>query len=258
MRRLLTALPALALALPAFAQSYGGGGVTVHQALIPWDVPDQFGPNVLGCVGGVGYGVRNGKRAGGEGHFCDGPYGNLAMGGAHFGFQSKRGGLWLTGYNTLGAGWVGVHGNDVGRFDGAFIYTRPSFGGGVAIGHWAGLEASAFLMLPLNVVGVVSGDIDPQFTFPHVGLQASVLFGDFSRKRKVEANDLPLAVPSASDEPPTPPRRPYPPPPPPLDGPPAQPDRQAPLQPGDLPPADQRGEPPPPPPSDDRPLAIPG
>lgn len=256
MRRLVPVLSALTLALPASAQTYGGGGVAVHQTVIPWDVPDQIGPNVLGCVGGIGYGVRNGRRAGGEGHFCDGPYSTMAMGGAQFGIQGKRGGFWLTGYNSVGAGWIGVHGSrGTGRFDGAFLYTRPSFGAGLALGHWAAVEGSVFAMLPLNVVGVVSGEMDPQFTFPNVGLQANLMFGDFSRRAKRERQ-----VEGWSEAPPPPPSRPYPPPPPPRDAPPAPPaSRPGPLQPGDLPPAQQQdAPPPPPPPSDDRPLAIPG
>ena len=88
----------------------------------------------------------------------------------------------------------------------------------------------------------------------HVGLQATLLFGNFSRR-----NRGPVA-----DAPPPPPGGPahYPPPPPPKEGPPAASGGSAPLQPGDLPRADPepapKPPPPPPPPGDDRPLAIPG
>ncbi|MEZ4321994.1 MAG: hypothetical protein R3F61_31270 [Myxococcota bacterium] len=244
----LAALAALALfSTSAAAQSYGGGGVTVHQAVLPWDVPGQLGPNVLGCVGGIGYGVGNGRRKGGEGHFCNGPYANMAMGGAHFGFQSKRGGLWLTGYNTVGAGWIGVHGEGSGRFDAGFVYTRPSFGAGVAVGHWAGLEGNLYAMLPLNVIGVASGGMDPKFTFPHVGLQATLMFGDFSRRRatKPEPQYAPPPPPPPSSRPPRPQAAP------------PAPAPSGPLRPGDLPPAGN-DDAPPPPPGDSRPLAIPG
>lgn len=253
--RVLLPLVGLLGATPALAQSYGGGGITVHQAALGWDV-GQLGPNVLGCVGGLGYGVQDGRRTGGEGHFCDGPFGNMAMGGAHMGLQGKRGGVWFTGYNTLGAGWIGMEDLRGGRFDGAFVYTRPSLGAGVAVGSWAAVEGSVFAMLPLNVLGVVQNGAEPHLTFPHVGLQATLLFGDFGRRSKVrEAPDAPRGM----EAPPEPPARPYPPPPPPREGPPSQqaPARQGPLQPGDLPRA-QPDEPPPPPPSDDRPLAIPG
>ncbi|MCB9673526.1 MAG: hypothetical protein H6737_00325 [Alphaproteobacteria bacterium] len=252
MRRILfSSLLALA-AFPAAAQSYGGGGVTVHQAVIPWQVPGQVGPNAVGCIGGIGYGVHNGKRKGGEGHFCDGPYANMAFGGAHFGFQGRRGGFWLTGYNTVGAGWIGVHGVDTGRFDGMFIYTRPSFGAGFAVGHFAALEGNLFANLPLNVLGVAGRDIDPQFTFPHVGVQATLLFGDFSRRRKPAPEPTYVAPP-----PPPPGAAPRPPRPPAPPAAPAAPAPNGPIRPGDLPPAGPDA-PPPPPPGDSRPLAIPG
>lgn len=250
MRHLFFSLSALVVASPAFAQSYGGGGLIAHQAPLPWDTPEYLGVNPLGCLGGIGYGVSNGRRAGGEGHFCGGPYGNMAWGGAHYGVQGKRAGAWLTAYNTVGMGWVGVHDGYRSRFDSAFVFTRPTIGAGIGLGSFAALEGSAYLMLPLNVVGVVQNDFDARFTFPHVGLQASLLFGDFSRKRKhreapPEAHAYPPPPPPARPAPPQPPRQ--------------QPPRGAqpgPIQPGDLPPAQQGA--PPPPPSDDRPLAIPG
>lgn len=220
--RHLIPLSLLALATPAAAQSYGGGGIAVHQAVMDWDVPDQTSANALGCVGTIGYGVRRGKRAGGEGHFCHGPYANMMWGGAHFGVQSPRGGLWVTAYNTVGAGWVGVHGSrGNGRFDGMYLFTRPTVGAGVALGHWAGLEGGAFVNLPVNVMGIASKQVDPQTFFPHVGLQATLLFGDFGRQRRVSREPVYR-----------PPREHRPPPPPP---PPAPPRHEAPIQPGDLP-----------------------
>lgn len=246
---LLTALMTLAPA--AYAQSYGGGGIVFQQGSLNWDVPGQRTTNLVGCVGGIGYGVTDGKRKGGEGHYCSGPYANMAMGGVHFGWQSKQAGMWLMAYNTVGAGWVGVHGEDEGRFDGVFAYTRPTLGGGGAIGSWAAIEGGAYLMLPVNLVGVVSSEMDAQVAFPHVGLQATVLFGDFTRKRRRGPKGTPqaaepLAIPGATPPPPrtepAPRPRPTPPPPPPTN--------DGPLRPGDLPPA-EREKP------DEPPLAIP-
>jgi len=235
-------------ALPAAAQSYGGGGITAYQASIPWSVSGQVGPNTMGCVGGVGYGVRNGRRLGGTGAFCNGPYSNMALGGAQFGFQSKRAGAWLTAYNGVGAGWLGVQGSGGERYDGMFVYTRPSIGAGVAVGHWAALEGSVYAMLPLNVLGVVGGGMDPRFSFPHAGLQATLMFGNFSRKRK-----LPPVPDYVAPPPPPPPPRSGP-----AQGPPPPPAPSGPIRPGDLPPAGAPPPPPPPPPGDSRPLAIPG
>lgn len=234
--RHLIPLSLLALSSPALAQSYGGGGIAVHQALMDWDVPNQAGANTVGCVGAIGYGVRRGRRGGGEGHFCHGPYANMLWGGAHFGIQSKRGGIWANAYNTVGAGWVGVHGSrGDGRFDGMYLFTRPTVGGGIGIGHWAGLEAGAFVNLPVNVMGIASKGVSPKAFFPHVGLQATLLFGDFSRQRKVEEPKVyaPPPPPRAHHRPPPPPRPPAPPPPP-------RSREAAPIQPGDLPSAHER------------------
>ncbi|MCB9670232.1 MAG: hypothetical protein H6736_22925 [Alphaproteobacteria bacterium] len=251
MRSLVLGMMALG-ATPAMAQSYGGGGIVVQQSALDWQVPDQRTVNAIGCIGGMGYGVTDGKRKGGEGHYCSGPYAMMAMGGVHFGLQGKRAGSWLMAYNTVGAGWVGVQGPSSGRFDGVFAYTRPSVGGGLAVSPWAALEGSAFLTLPVNIVGVVGRDMDAKVFFPHVGVQATLLFGDFTRKRPVQENpmpvdeDAPLAIPGGR-------------PPPPREGPrtapkPAPaPQPSGPLRPGDLPPADGGDEEP-----EEGPLAIPG
>ena len=227
----------LMAAAPAAAQSYGGGGLVVQRSTIDWDVPNQIEPNQVSCVGAVGYGVRRGKRAGGEGHVCSGPYTNMVYGGAQFGLQSKRGGWWLNAYNSFGIGWVGVHGIDSGRFDSMFVYTRPTVGAGVGIGHWAGLEVGAFANLPLSLVGVVHSDVDAKIVFPHVGLQATLLFGNFSRQPKPRERRTHRPRRPRDDRRPPPSRR-----------------DQGPLQPGDLPRAceDRDCD------DDDRPLAIPG
>ena len=222
--RHLISLFLLSLATPAMAQNYGGGGIAIHQAIMDWDVPEQAGANTIGCVGAVGYGVRSGRRGGGEGHFCHGKYSNMMWGGAQFGLQSKRGGFWINGYNSVGAGWVGVHGTKGnGRFDGMFLFTRPTVGAGMGLGHWAGVEVGGFVNLPVNIVGIASRDVSPKTFFPHIGVQANLMFGDFSRQRKVEKHKV--------YTPPPPPHRapaaPTPPPPPPR--------RAAPIQPGDLP-----------------------
>lgn len=232
----------------ALAQSYGGGGLAYQQTALNWQVPDQSTANAVSCFGGVGYGVNDGKRKGGEGHFCSGPYAMMAMGGVHFGLQGKRAGTWLTAYNTLGAGWVGVQGPTTGRFDGVFAYTRPTLGAGTAVSPWAAVEGSVYLNLPINVLAVVGRDMDPRVAFPHVGVQGTILFGDFTRKRKKEVEpivvhpeDQPLAIPGGR-------------PPPPKEAPAARPQPSAqpegPLRPGDLPRANEE--------EDDQPLAIPG
>lgn len=245
------------LAAPAMAQSYGGGGIVVQQGSLNWQLPEQTRNNSIGCIGGIGFSVRDGKRKGGEGHYCSGPYSNLAMGGLHFGLQGKRAGTWLMAYNTVGLGWVGVASPAQGRFDGVFAYTRPVIGGGTALNSWLGVEAGAYLNLPVNVIGVVSSGMDAKFTFPHAGVQATLLFGDFTRRNKgpsTTPQEVPLAVP-ADGRPPAP-----------RDGPrsvpraterPSPAPTSGPLRPGDLPPAE--GKPSrPPAPRDERPLAIPG
>lgn len=247
MRTLFAALLALAPA-SALAQSYGGGGIVYQQTALNWEVPGQRTANAVGCIGGVGYGVTDGKRKGGEGHFCQGPYTMMGMGGVQFGFQGKRAGSWLTAYNTVGAGWVGVQGPTSGRFDGVFAYTQPTVGAGTAVSPWAAVEGSVYLNLPVNLVAVVGRDMDARVAFPHVGIQGTILFGDFTRRAKVAPppqQEGPLAIPGGR-------------PPPPKDGPPSRPQPksepapQGPLRPGDLPKAGGDDE------EDDQPLAIPG
>jgi hypothetical protein len=240
------------LAMPAMGQSYGGGGLVLQQSSLNWRVPDTTRTNAVGCIGGIGFGVRDGKRTGGEGHWCSGPYANLAMGGVHFGVQGKRAGSWLMAYNTVGAGWVGVTSPTAGRVDGVFAYTRPTVGGGLAVSTWAAVEAGLFVNVPVNLVRVQDPTMNSKVTFPHAGFQVSLLFGDFTRRNRGPTGTPKEAPPLAMPED----RRP----PPPRDGPPSRP-RPAPaptgpLRPGDLPPAD--GNPPPPPSDEEGPLAIPG
>ncbi len=235
----MSTLIALAFSLStAHAQSYGGGGGVTQQIVIPWDIPGQRLANTVGCAGGMGYGVSDGKRKGGEGHICNGPYTTMILGGYHFGRQSRRAGAWFTAYNTIGGGWVGVQGSQ-GRFDGLFVYTRPSVGGGAAIASHVALEASVFLALPMNVLSVVGSGMDPRLSFPHVGLQASLLFGDFRRRdlpapKTEEEHDAPLAIPDPAPSPPP-------------DAAPARPDELPPVR-------DEDDESP----HDEAPLAIPG
>ena len=151
-----------------------------------------------------------------------------------------------------GAGWVGVQSIRGSRFDGVFLYTRPTIGAGVAVSPWAAVEASAFLMLPVNVVGVVGEGMDPKVAFPHFGVQGTVLFGDFTRKRAASqplppGEGGPLAIPGGRPPPSRDRSRTRPRPAPAAPAPRSQPDE--PLRPGDLPPAGDE--------DDDPPLAIP-
>ena len=59
MRMLLLPLLA-AISTPALAQDYGGAGLTIHQAFVPYTLPSWAGgadvaaPGLMNCIGGVG------------------------------------------------------------------------------------------------------------------------------------------------------------------------------------------------------------
>lgn len=231
------------LTTSAWAQSYGGGGVTLHQAFVPY-VPAGWGgqvdlapPGLMGCVGGVGYRVEDGARLGGTGSWCTGPRSRGGFGGLQGGWQTPRAGLYGTVHATLGFGHLQVE-DGQHQLQTGYVFVRPTAGLGVPVGRVGAVEGGLFVMAPFPVQQRLDGRPTTGSSFPHVGLELSLLLGDFSRQRKRHLLEPPQdqevgpVVPPPLGEP----ERPAAPPPPP---PPAAP---APVQPGRVSP---------------RPLAIP-
>lgn len=178
-------LASMTLSSSAFA--WGGGGVTMSSApVLGYQSPRQAPtPGWMGCLGGTGFNVSKGFRSGGEGQLCLGDRSGMAFGGTQLGIQSRNPGLYTMAYVGLGGGYMGVGRDGVSR-DTLFAYARPAVGVGLSGGAVAA-ELSVYAMLPAAVVQVVRGGGDPGGSFPHAGLQVSLLFGDFHKnKRRLE------------------------------------------------------------------------
>ncbi len=243
MRATLVMLGVLATG-PALALEYGGGGIQLHQAFVPVTLggwaggADVAAPGLMNCLGGLGFGVRNGVRAGAMGAWCSGARARTGFGGLQGGWQSARAGVYSTAHATVGAGWMGL---DDGRqhLRSAYIFARPELGLGVPVGTLGAFEFGAFAMLPVPVSQSLNGDSVSGPSFPHAGLQVSFLFGDFSRQKKTNRLGRPQDQTSFHGDPPplgTPES-----PPPPQPDPPAEP---APVQPCDVNPEDCETTPP--------------
>jgi hypothetical protein len=179
MHRWIALLTGLLVSCPAWAYNWGGGGVALHHAPITFSIPGHGDVQNLGCFGGVGFGVRNGRRRGGEGHLCGSELGGMAFAGVQLGRASKGGGLYWTAHNSLGAGFLALHAG--GPFwDSLFVYARPSFGLGLPVGRIGAVEGTLYANLPLNIVSVYSG-VQPRLSHAHAGIQVSLLMGRFRR-----------------------------------------------------------------------------
>ncbi|MBT3220254.1 MAG: hypothetical protein HN348_14300, partial [Proteobacteria bacterium] len=179
----------LTFAAPTYAQTYGGGGVLVHQAFIPATPPSFAGgapvpnPGLMNCLGGVGFRVRDGIRLGGEGQYCRGSVASMAQGGLQTGWQDKNAGFYATAFATVGVGQLRVAASEM-RFTSTFVYLTPALGLGIPIGGILALEGSIYGMLPLPIFQNINGERVNGSTFPHGGGQVSILFGDFRHRKK--------------------------------------------------------------------------
>lgn len=217
MRRWL--VPIVLLAPPVAYGGYGGGGFLVHQAWVP-DAPKVGleSPGFLHCFGGLGYGVEDGLRTGGEGHVCGGRDAGLVYGGFETGWQDAFGPTFLTAYGVVGGGVIGVEDPyGVGDWGGLFAYAQPTVGAGVSFG-WGAIELDVYWMIHAPLHGWADEPFVDGFGISRVGAQVAVLFGDFREQglhpepyrplppppepEEEEDEEPPLAIPG--DEPPRP------------------------------------------------------
>lgn len=162
----------------AFA-GYGGGGLTLSTA--NHGNIDSVHTGVLPCIGGIGYGVEEHHRIGGEGQICASGVGTDMFGGVQYGRQHNLA-IAYWGYNIgLGGGYVGVSDPD-SRFHAVYGYARPAITLGVPLGFGA-VEGSAYVMAQLPLVQSLGGDARAKATFPTAGIQVSLLFGNFWDRR---------------------------------------------------------------------------
>lgn len=182
---------ALALLLaPSVALAEGGGGVTFNLEYLPrWGRPvlEHEAPGWVGCIGGMGYGVsRRDFRIGGEGTFCRGQRDGVsqAYGGVQLGWWRGRDAFYLTGYGTVGFGVLtDATVPDQSAYTAIHLFVKPTFAVGVALGPTA-LEFGLYSLLPINLVQF-TGDVDGRgVVTPQVGVQISLLFGDFRRESR--------------------------------------------------------------------------
>lgn len=182
-------LPALLLA-PSLAWAEGGGGVTLDLQYLPrygepWLPHDA--PGVVGCIGGVGYGVsKKGFRIGGEGVWCKGRREGVdqVYGGMQLGRWWGSGHIYWSGYVGVGGGMLTdgtVHPEDPYRS--MFLYLKPTMAVGFAF-RVVALEIGFYGFAPLNVAQWVGPYDGRGLVTPQIGLGTTLLFGDLHRERK--------------------------------------------------------------------------
>ena len=178
------------LLAPSLALAEGGGGVSFQLEYLPrWGRPvlQHEAPGWVGCIGGMGYGVsRRDFRIGGEASFCRGQRDGVsqAYGGAQLGWWRGRDAFYLTGYGTIGFGVLtDATVPDQSAYTAIHLFVKPTFAVGFALGPTA-LELGLYSLLPINLVQF-TGDVDGRgVVTPQVGVQVSLLFGDFRREQR--------------------------------------------------------------------------
>ncbi|GEM_PF-6167869 len=168
--------------------TYGGGGVFVAQGEADhWSGSSELqAPGETFCVGGEGFSVIGGqRRTGGEGAICGSEAGYASVwGGGVLGYDLPMSWLYGSLRSGFGMGWMGVEHDGWqhdGRADQVFVYARPTAALGVPLGFGA-VEVAGYVMLPLPLYQEA---VDaPTWGSPQVGTQLSLLFGDFSSRRR--------------------------------------------------------------------------
>lgn len=200
---------AASLLVPAVASAAGGGGITADLQYMPrYGAPSDphDAPGAIGCLGGMGYGAtRSGFRIGGEGSFCRGRDEGVSMayGGLQLGHWRGSKFFYWSGYATIGAGTFG-DGSEGGSdpYRSIFLLAKPTLAMGFALGPTA-LEVGLYGMIPVNVVQWVGTNESRGVITPSVGVQMSLLFGNFrADKRRPERPVQGCGQPSCAPPPP--------------------------------------------------------
>jgi hypothetical protein len=193
---LLSALVSIvSLPATALAGGYGGGGITFSDATLndgrfTWIGDSAISaPGDISCFGGGGFGVSASRhRHGGEGQFCGGDGFAMAYGGYIEGVDLDVGPVYLTAYTSSGVGWMGLdipadqqEGWD--SLNHVFLYARPTAAVGIPL-RWVSLEWGVYAFGSISLFQQAKGG--PLWSFPHLGSQLSVMFGDYSRRRSYD------------------------------------------------------------------------
>ena len=181
---MLFALFAL-FALPALAAT-SAGGVVLTTANLGGVGPVDVG--VLPCFGGTGLLLAEHERTGGLGQYCADDDARLVFGGARVG-RTQEVAFAYVGYDVgLGGGYLAATDDD-GRLRAAFAFARPSVLAGFPI-RFGAAELGLYAMLPVPFVQSVRGDARPRLTFPSMGVEVSLLVGDFAHRKNRDPEAL--------------------------------------------------------------------
>lgn len=180
---------------PQAQAGYGAGGVRYSSGYVE-HIRGLFeeegglpGPGLFNCFGGGGYGVGDDHmRVGGNGTFCSGKDGTLSYGGGQVGWQGDFRLLYPSVYADLGVGFAAtdLQADRTGftpYYRALFAYAKPTASLGLPLG-FAAVEAGVYAMLPLPLITWTNTEEGVGATFPHLGLQLSLLFGGFDRDGK--------------------------------------------------------------------------
>lgn len=166
-------LVALLLA-PALADT-SSGGVVLTTANLGGVGPVDVG--LLPCLGGTGLVLADHTRKGGLGQYCADGDAGLGFGGARFG-RTEDVAFAYVGYEVgLGGGYLSAQDDD-GRLRAAFAFARPSVLAGFPVSFGAA-EVGLYAMVPVPFVQSMRGDARPRLSFPTMGVEVTLLVGNF-------------------------------------------------------------------------------
>ena len=177
----------LALLAASALAATSAGGLVLTTANVGGVGPVDVG--VLPCLGGTGLVLTEQTRKGGLGMRCADNDASLTFGGARFG-RTEDVAFAYVGYDVgFGGGWLSATDDD-GRLRAAFAYARPSVVVGFPISFGAA-EVGLYAMVPVPFVQSMRGDARPRLALPSMGVEVSLLLGDFVNRKDRNPENAP-------------------------------------------------------------------
>lgn len=202
----------------------GAGGALVDGLIWPrYGDPDgdHTAPGLIGCLGGLGYGVLDsGLRLGAEGAACRGHDGIRAtQGGVQIGWRPPVEGAYITAFGTVGLGSFADDTAPSGPYRSFYGHLTPQAGVGWAV-YGSTVEATVGLRVPVQLAQWITSDATPRgFITPTPIARVALMWGRVGRNEPrdqgpgwrpenatpTEPADRPLAQPGPPGEPEAPP-----------------------------------------------------
>lgn len=169
----------LLLALHSALAATSAGGLVVTSANVGGAGPVDVG--VLPCFGGTGLVLADHTRKGGLGQYCADRDATLVFGGPRLG-RTEDVAFAYVGYEVgLGGGYLSATDDD-GRLRAAFAFARPAVFAGFPIA-FGSAEVGLYGMIPVPFVQSMRGDARPRLSFPSMGVEVTLLVGNFADRK---------------------------------------------------------------------------